>query len=382
MKTFLLTPLILAAFASAPAFAGGRPVMYVVVDRVETTQDQSSISMIRIWGSFTRDNPQRDNFSKPIDGYIQFGHGSDKEAPKWQKVVGTGKAVLVGCCGGASAFETVVIHPANEKPKDDGENIPYPTGHLELFGDMYAGGRDNDRPEVKTLLAFVAAKQKVCPLCRSVASTVAKNPGPQPVDDALVGQWTVEYANGVVETCDLVKEGTANAAETKRSSSRKVRDTMNGVVVLAFDDDRIERWTRIGQRMVVEHWASSDHFPRGTPILGIAAKMKSKDKEQKALRSSGEDMTLAVRKTLLGKWKIAMENDYRGEWKFNVDGTVDSSTNGVKAGKWTIDLSKKQVLINWSSDAADKLDLPLDPKSTTGSQVGRNSYKLDAVKVP
>jgi hypothetical protein len=93
-------------------------------------------------------------------------------------------------------------------------------------------------------------------------------------------------------------------------------------------------------------------------------------------------MTLAVRKTLSGKSKIAMENDYRSEWKFNVDGTVDSSTNGAKAGKWTIDLSKKQVLIKWNSDAADKLDLPLDPKSTTGSQVGRNNYKLEAVRVP
>jgi hypothetical protein len=272
MKTFLLAPLILAVFGAAPAFAGGRPVMYVVVDRVETTQDQSSISMIRIWGSFTRDNPGRDNFSKPIDGYIQFGRGSDKEAPKWQKAAGTGKAVLVGCCGGAGPFETVVIHPANEKPKDGGETIPYPTGHLELFGDMFAGGRDDYRPEVKTLLAFVAAKQKVCPLCGGAAYIVARNPG--------------------------------------------------------------------------------------------------------------HHMTLAVRKTLLGKWNIAMENAYKGEWKFNVDGTVDSSTNGAKAGKWTIDLSKKQVLIKWNSDAADKLDLPLDPKSTTGSQVGRNNYKLEAVKVP
>ncbi len=373
MKKFLLAPLILVAFGAATAFAGGRPVMYVVVDRVETTQDQSSISMIRIWGSFTRDNPRRDNFSKPIDGYIQFGRGSDKEAPKWQKAAGTGKAVLVGCCGGASAFETVVIHPANEKPKDDGENVPYPTGHLELFGDMFAGGRDNDRPEVKTLLAFVSAKQKVCPLCAGAASIVAKNPGPQPVDDAWVGQWTVEFANGVVETCDLVKEGTAKVAEPKRSSQGKVRDAMNGVVVLAFDDDRIERWTRVGQRMVVEHWASSDQFPGAPPVLGIA---------ERAGAGGGAEMTLAVRKTLLGKWKIALENDYRGEWKFNVDGTVDSSTNGAKAGKWTIDLSKKQVLIKWNSDAADKLDLPLDPKSTTGSQVGRNNYKLEAVKVP
>src|SRR6266478_10013189 len=203
MKTFLLAPLILAAFGAAPAFAGGRPVMYVVVDRVETTQDQSSISMIRIWGSFTRAERSTHgafgDFGKPIFGYIQFGQGSDKEAPKWQKAAGTSQAVLVGSCAGAGAFETVVIHPANEKPKDRGENIPYPTGHLERFGDMFAGGRDDNRPEVKTLLAFVSAIQKVCPLCGDATSIVARNPGQQQVDDALVGQWTVEFANGVVE---------------------------------------------------------------------------------------------------------------------------------------------------------------------------------------
>ncbi|AMV28025.1 hypothetical protein VT84_26710 [Gemmata sp. SH-PL17] len=107
MKKLLLAPLILATFGAATAFAGGRPVMYVVVDRVETTQDQSSISMIRIWGSFTRaKNPtlQLAEFSTPIDGYVQFGRGSDKEAPKWQKAAGTGKAVLVGSCAGAGAL--------------------------------------------------------------------------------------------------------------------------------------------------------------------------------------------------------------------------------------------------------------------------------------
>lgn len=273
MKTFLLAPVILATFSAATAFAGGRPVMYVVVDRVETTQEQSSISMIRIWGSFTRaKNPtlQLAEFSKPMDGYIQFGRGSDKEAPKWQKAAGTGKAVLVGSCAGAGGFETVVIHPANEKPKDVGDNVNYPTGHIELFGDMFAGGRDNHLPEVKALLSFVAAKQKACAVCAGAAAIVSKNRGPQPVDDAFVGKWTVEFANGVVETCDLVKEGTANVAEPKRSSQGKVRDAMNGVVVLAFDDDRIERWTRIGNRMVVEHWASSHQFPGGTPVLGIA----------------------------------------------------------------------------------------------------------------
>lgn len=269
MKTFPLASLILAAFGAAPAFAGGRPVMYVVIDRVETTQDQSSISMIRIWGSFTRaQNPtlRFADFSKPIEGYIQFGRRADKEAPKWQRAAGTGKAVLVGSCAGAGAFETVVIHPANEKPKDDGESTPYPTGHLELFGDMFAGGRDDYRPEVRALLAFVSAQHKAFPFCGGASSTVANNPRPKPIDDALVGQWTVEFANGVVQGCDLAKEGTANVIEPKRSAPGKVLDVMNGVVVLAFDDDRIERWTTIGKRIVVELWASSDQFPSGPPF--------------------------------------------------------------------------------------------------------------------
>jgi hypothetical protein len=67
MKKFLLAPLILAVFGAATAFAGGCPVMYVVVDRVETTQDQSSISMIRIWGSFSRDDRSGAAFPVTID---------------------------------------------------------------------------------------------------------------------------------------------------------------------------------------------------------------------------------------------------------------------------------------------------------------------------
>jgi hypothetical protein len=40
------------------------------------------------------------------------------------------------------------------------------------------------------------------------------------------------------------------------------------------------------------------------------------------------------------------------------------------------------VPIEWNSEAADKLDLPLDSKSTAGSQVGCGNYKLEAVKLP
>jgi hypothetical protein len=80
--------------------------------------------------------------------------------PKWKKAVGTGKAVMVGNCGGADAFETVVIHPTHEKPKVGGESVRYPPGHLEPFGELFAGGAFADRPEAKELLIFAATKQK------------------------------------------------------------------------------------------------------------------------------------------------------------------------------------------------------------------------------
>jgi hypothetical protein len=176
MKKILLALFILVAFGATPGFAGGLPVMYVVVDRVETTQDDSSISMIRIWGSFIRRPWPLSDFGKPIDGYIQFGPGSDKEAPKWKKAVRTGKAVVVGYCGGAGAFETVVIHPANEKPKDDGHNVPYPTGHLERVGTgLFGGDSFQNQPEAKALLAFAATKATKKTTRPSGASIFAEN---------------------------------------------------------------------------------------------------------------------------------------------------------------------------------------------------------------
>jgi hypothetical protein len=58
-----------------------------------------------------------------------------------------------------------------------------------------------------------------------------------------------------------------------------------------------------------------------------------------------------------------------GEWKFNEDGTVDSSSTGPKSGKWTIDINKKQVLITWGKDLADKSIY----RSTPSPRVARRS---------
>jgi hypothetical protein len=35
-------------------------------------------------------------------------------------------------------------------------------------------------------------------------------------------------------------------------------------------DDRLERWTLVSKRMVVEHWFPASQVPVATPVLGIA----------------------------------------------------------------------------------------------------------------
>src|SRR5215472_14809787 len=78
--------------------------------------------------------------------------------------------------------------------------------------------------------------------------------------DGLAGKWTVEFANGVVETCEIKKDGTASVVEPRRSAGGRVT-AKDGSFVVACEDDRLERWTPVGQRMAVEHWYPGSRVP-------------------------------------------------------------------------------------------------------------------------
>jgi hypothetical protein len=92
---------------------------------------------------------------------------------------------------------------------------------------------------------------------------------PPPSQTSLpVGRWSVKFANGVKEVCEVQKDRTASVVEPQRTSTGEVA-VKNGSVVIIYQDDRVERWTLVGQRMVVEHWFPSARFPSGTPVLGI-----------------------------------------------------------------------------------------------------------------
>jgi hypothetical protein len=94
---------------------------------------------------------------------------------------------------------------------------------------------------------------------------------PAPVPRLPVGRWTVRFANGVVQTCEVREDGTASVREPRRSSAGKA-EARGGAIVITFRDDRLERWTVRGKRVVVEHWFPASQYPSGPRVLGVATR--------------------------------------------------------------------------------------------------------------
>jgi hypothetical protein len=86
-----------------------------------------------------------------------------------------------------------------------------------------------------------------------------------------VGIWKVDFTNGVVETCHIFEfDGGHAIVDEPRRKSRGTVEVKEGSFVIACHDDRVERWTPIGKRFVVEHWFPASGFPTAAPVLGIA----------------------------------------------------------------------------------------------------------------
>lgn len=84
-----------------------------------------------------------------------------------------------------------------------------------------------------------------------------------------VGVWHVTFPNGIIETCEFRPDGSADEAEPLRSSSGKWKE-MGRAIVVTFDDDRLECWTKDGDRWRVEHWCPVRAYPEGSPVVGTA----------------------------------------------------------------------------------------------------------------
>ena len=112
--------------------------------------------------------------------------------------------------------------------------------------------------------------------CLSPAGPAPDNQQPRHIDpprrdsaSPLLGRWKVQFTNGVKEVCKFRTDGTASVVEPLRTAAGNA-EVRGRSVVIFYQDDRVERWTSVGERFVVEHWFPASHFETATPVLGIA----------------------------------------------------------------------------------------------------------------
>lgn len=177
----MFKPMVLAVSATvllaASLEAGGPPPMYVVVDKVVLEPNDKTPTRIQIHGSFLRtQNGSAHEFAKPTKGfmYLTAKAGNEAECRKewflWQQAAGTGKAVMVGACGGAGDFLKTPIQPIGARCAERPEN--YSTGQLKIFGTLYYAPENiGEIGQVKELLEF--AKKASIP---STAVTSSAHP--------------------------------------------------------------------------------------------------------------------------------------------------------------------------------------------------------------
>ena len=142
-------------------------------------------------------------------------------------------------------------------PADDWQAVKVGIGHYP--------GWSSEETSTTTIWSTEIARDAIETAAgKSLSQTV-------PERNLPVGKWTIEFANGVVESGEICKDGTASIVEPERSS-RGTACEEGSATVIRFDDDRVERWTPVGERQVVEHWFPASHFSLATPVFGIAAR--------------------------------------------------------------------------------------------------------------
>lgn len=97
-----------------------------------------------------------------------------------------------------------------------------------------------------------------------IVSTLVPDPSP-----SWTEHWRAEFANGVVQVYELSSEGTATVDAGNWQDTGMI-EFGEGHLIIRYSQDRAERWTPVGDRMVVEHWFPASQLPTQAPVLGIA----------------------------------------------------------------------------------------------------------------
>lgn len=87
------------------------------------------------------------------------------------------------------------------------------------------------------------------------------------------GKWQMVNAQGVRGSYEFRANGTVLWTEKLRRATGKCT-VKDGSILIVYEDDRTERLTPSGPRMIVEHWYPSSRHPAGYPVFAYAEKAK------------------------------------------------------------------------------------------------------------
>lgn len=106
--------------------------------------------------------------------------------------------------------------------------------------------------------------------------------------------------------------------------------------------------------------------------------------EAEALKKAQADFRQRIaiqttRITLMGTWKLQM-GSYNSNFTFYPDGTMFHSTENFR-GTWRVDLTTQQIIVSPpGGGGGDQINLPLDPKGTSGLSSSGGVFKLTKTK--
>lgn len=93
-------------------------------------------------------------------------------------------------------------------------------------------------------------------------------------DKPLVGQWQVEFKDGSQRTYEIDEANqVAVQSDSPQWKSNGQVKLVESEIILTYESDRAERWTRIGEKVIVEHWSPASKSPRSQPVIGIGEKL-------------------------------------------------------------------------------------------------------------